>query len=215
VADSTRVFIPGARALLSFCAVLTSLACAGDAIAQEARSWRGSLELGSSAGATWLDGGESPKVRTQMGVFGGAGVQRAISPRFAAGVGIRVMTAAVELSEAGESWKGGRLLETNLLATASLHRGTTSLVRASLDVAAGVANLSGAGTIVPFSGASSISPVGEAGVSLRRGTAAVTPRREAAVFVRYRLVRLRATHRELAATVGAASSVLAGVSVTR
>jgi hypothetical protein len=197
--------------------VFLALVVARPALAQvEDPRWRSTAEIGGSIGGNWLEGKRAPTVASRPGFLAGLGIERGMTPYVASGVSMRVMTSNVELEEVGTTWKGGRLVEVNVMATTSLQSRRRTALRTSLDLLGGVAIVNGARDIVPFRDAANISPAGEIGLSLRHGVAdADASRPDDALFVRYSVVRLRMATPNAIASSGAVGRIVIGLRIAR
>jgi hypothetical protein len=177
---------------------------------------RSVFEVGTSIGGTWLDGTRAPEVTSGIGVSGGLGVQRSFSGNVVGAVNLRVLSAAVSLSEAGMTWNRGRTLESSLLASISVQRNARRALRPSMELAGGITRLSGPRDIVPFKDAANIAPTAEVGLSLRRGEAdADASRREFSVYLKYSVLQVRMAATDVIAEDGTLSRILIGVRATR
>ena len=177
-------------------------------------TWRVTAEVGGVLGGIWLKGSAAPTVRTDPGPTIGVGAQRMVAQNISAGASVKVGAQPVSVRENGASWSGGTLTEADAVGTVSFLAPQSTPLRPSLDLAAGIAVLSGARTLLPFRDASRVAPIGEAGVTLRR----VDPnpvKQELSLFVHYGVLRLDASAADASTISGWVSRISAGVRVTR
>jgi len=156
-----------------------------------APSWRVYGEVGGAFGGTWLRGVAAPTVTTDPGATIGLSAQRELHAGISVGAGARVGAQSVVMKEAGATWSGGTLTETDGYALASFRAPQGTFARPSFQVGGGIAFLSGARAVVPFRDAQRYAPLMQAEVAVRRDNADPT-RREIALLVRANVLRLSA-----------------------
>ena len=137
-----------------------------------------------------------------------------IAQNISAGVVVKVGAQPVSVKENSASWSGGTLTETDVVGTVSFLAAQSTPLRPSLDIAAGIAVLSGARTVLPFRDASRLAPMGGAGVTVRR-VDANPAKQELSLFVHYGVLRLDASAVDASTISGWVGRISAGVRVTR
>lgn len=195
----TRTRSPRSMASMATLSLVVLLLTADDGRAQPSPTgWTLSGDVGGAFGGTWLAGSSAPSVSTGTGVAVALGARRRLSSRRAdgmsAGVAVRVAAQPVRLREQGAQWDGGTLTDAQVMGTLTIPVDRTPRRRADVEFGAGLAVLSGAGTLYPFSALARTLPTLESGLVLFRSRAAndATARasRPLGLFVRYSMTRV-------------------------
>ena len=181
----------------------------------DAKRWSTSGEVGGILGSDWLVGRSNPTVRTSAGVFLGLNGQRRLVSGTSFGLAARFGAQALSLSENDVRWSGGTLTELDLLAAAAKPIGSTGSPLA-LEIAGGVAVVSGARAIAPFRDVARVAPLAEVGMALHRiGNTARSQRRAPMFVLRYGVVRLDASAVKASTTSGWVRRFSAGLRIAR
>ncbi len=183
----------------------------------DAKHWSTSGEVGGVLGSEWLVGSSNPTVRTSAGVFLGLNGRRLLMSGAAFGLAARFGAHALSLSENDVRWSGGTLTELDLLGAAAMPIGSASSPLA-VEIAGGVAVVSGAREIAPFRDAARVAPLAEVGIALHRGGGgggARSQQRAPMLVVRYGIVRLDASAVNAITTSGWVRRLSAGLRITR
>jgi hypothetical protein len=166
----------------------------------KAQRWQCSIEAGVALGNTYLDGNGAPSVEGKMGVAVGASLMRTVSTRWNIGASAHVISQSIDVTEAGDTWSGGKLIDGDVMASAELKKAFDSSFTGVIESGAGVALRSGADDILPFSTASAISPAASVGLRLERWNSMHT--RAAAIVARARFVRMNVDAPDIDASGG-------------